>query len=75
METIVNGIQFGLAALLTITILLQNKGADAGSIFGGGGGDGNVYTTRRGLERMLFISTIVLSILFMGLAIVNILFI
>jgi preprotein translocase subunit SecG len=50
-----------VAVLLTVSILLQNKGTGLSNIFGG---SGNVYQTKRGLEKKLFITTIVLSILF-----------
>lgn len=53
------------AALLTLTILLQAKGAGLGAVFGG---EGNVYRTKRGAERVLFVSTIVLGVLFAGAA-------
>lgn len=74
MDTILNISQIIIAALLITFVLLQNRGSSAGSIFGGGGGgEGNAYTTKRGAERFLFIATIVLSILFMSVALLNIL--
>ena len=54
--------QLLIAVLLILAILLQNKGAGLSDIFGGGGG--SVFQTKRGLEKKLFISTIVLSIIF-----------
>ena len=45
--------------------MLQSKGAGLSAVFGG---EGNVYTVRRGAERLLFIGTIVLSVLLFGLA-------
>jgi len=56
-------------ALITV-ILLQQKGAGAGSMFGGGG-SGNVFSTKRGIEKTLFQATIVLAALFFGLALAN----
>ncbi|MDP2789616.1 MAG: preprotein translocase subunit SecG [bacterium] len=56
------------AVLLTIAILLQAKGAGLGAVFGG---EGNVYRTKRGAERVLFFSTIVLGVLFAGAALVT----
>ena len=53
--------QIVVAVLLMVAILLQNRGAGLGGIFGGGGG---VYLTKRGLEKKLYIATIVLAILF-----------
>ncbi len=54
------------AVLLTIGIMMQSKGAGLGAVFGG---EGNVYQTKRGAERVLFIATIILAILFAGAAI------
>jgi preprotein translocase subunit SecG len=54
--------QVVIAVLLMVAILLQNRGAGLGGVFGGGGG--GVYLTKRGLEKKLFVATIVLSIIF-----------
>ncbi|MFH1598573.1 MAG: preprotein translocase subunit SecG [Patescibacteria group bacterium] len=64
--------QIIVSALLITMIVLQNKGASIGGLFGGGG-EGNVYRTKRGAEKILSISTVVLAIIFMGLGLVNIL--
>ncbi len=56
------------AVLLVISILLQQQGSGLGSAFGG---EGNVFRTRRGVERILFISTIVFAILFFGASIAS----
>ncbi|MBI1957413.1 MAG: preprotein translocase subunit SecG [Candidatus Niyogibacteria bacterium] len=58
-----------IAILLVITILLQQKGGGMGSIFGGG--EATFYRTKRGLERGLFIATIVLGIAFVVLAVLS----
>jgi preprotein translocase subunit SecG len=55
--------------LLIIVILLQNRGAGLGSAFGGSGG---VYLVKRGLEKKLFIATIVISVIFFSLSILGI---
>jgi len=60
-----------VSVLLIILILLQQRSADSGGLFGGGGGDGGFYQRRRGLERILFIATIVTSALFIALAILG----
>lgn len=60
--------QFVISLLLVVAILLQNRGAGLGGIFGG---EGNVYRTKRGVEKGLYIATIVLAIAFLGLAIWN----
>ncbi|MDX1535631.1 MAG: preprotein translocase subunit SecG [Candidatus Spechtbacterales bacterium] len=57
--------QIILSASLIVTILLQKRGAGLGGAFGGGG---NVYYQKRGAEKILYNSTIVLSILFVGVA-------
>lgn len=54
-----------IAVLLMVAILLQNRGAGLGSAFGGSGG---VYLTKRGLEKKLFILTIILATLFLLLS-------
>ena len=48
-----------VSILLIVAILLQNRGTGLGSAFGGSGG---VYLTKRGLEKKLFIATIVLAV-------------
>lgn len=57
-----------ISVLLTTSILLQQRGSGLGVAFGG---DGNVFRTKRGLEKGLFYVTIALSCLFFGLAILN----
>ncbi len=54
-------IQMALAILLIISILLQQRGTGLSGVFGG---EGAVYRTRRGVERTIFIATIVLAVLF-----------
>jgi len=68
---ILNIIQICLALILIIVILVQNKGTGLGAAFGG---EGNIYRTKRGLEKSLHISTIVLSVLFLVTAFLNVLF-
>ena len=50
-------VSIGLIAL----ILLQSSQGGLGSAFGGG----DTYRTKRGAERMIFIATIVIAILFL----------
>lgn len=62
-------IQAIVSILLIISILFQSKGSGLGAVFGGGE---NIYQTKRGIEKFLFIFTIVFSVLFLGLGITNI---
>ena len=50
-----------LGAFLVALVLLQNRGAGLGSAWGGGG---ELYITRRGMEKMLFKLTILVAALF-----------
>lgn len=53
-----------VSAFLTILlILLQQRGASLGAGFGS---SGELYTTRRGLEKSMFVATIVTSVVFVG---------
>ncbi len=64
-------IQVVLAILLTTAILLQARGANVGLAFGG---DGSFYRTRRGIEKKLHITTVILAVAFFGTALANSLF-
>lgn len=68
-NTILNIVQVVLAVALVVAILMQARGAGAGALFGGG--EGNVYRTKRGIEKKLFQATIVGAILFFGVSLVN----
>ncbi len=57
--------QIVVAIVLMLAILMQNRGTGLGSAFGGSGG---VYLTKRGLEKKLFIATIVLAAIFILLS-------
>ncbi len=51
-----------ISAFLTIAlILLQQRGASLGAGFGS---SGELYTTRRGLEKSMFVTTIITSVVF-----------
>lgn len=65
-------LQIILAIMLTGAILLQQRGSGLGSAFGG---EGNVYRSMRGFEKILFIATIVIAILFAISAILTVFFI
>lgn len=55
-------IQITLSVVLVILVLLQPTDADAGGSFGGGGTA--TWHTRRGGEKVIYLSTIVVAILF-----------
>jgi protein translocase SecG subunit len=59
--------QIAISVLLVILILLQERSAGLSGIFGGEGG--GFYQTRRGLEKTIFASTIILAVVFVALAI------
>lgn len=67
-EIIYNTVQLILAVLLIITILLQQKGAGLGGVFGG---SGNIYSTKRGLDKILFHATIVLAVIFFAVSLLR----
>lgn len=50
------------AILVILSILLQQRGASLGAGFGG---SGELYTTRRGVDKSLFDVTIILSVIFL----------
>ncbi len=56
-------LQIILSIILIVAILLQQSNAGVGGALGGGDGDG-LYHTRRGFEKFIFITTIVVGILF-----------
>jgi preprotein translocase subunit SecG len=56
-----------VAAGLILSVILQSKGAGLGGLTGADAS--SVFTARRGIERVLFWVTIILSILFFALAI------
>ncbi|MBI4598649.1 preprotein translocase subunit SecG [Candidatus Uhrbacteria bacterium] len=70
LDTLLNAAQIILGALLIGGILLQARGTGLGMAFGG---EGNVYRTKRGVEKRLFQATIAVAILFFGVALANVL--
>ncbi len=66
---------FDIALIITsialiASVILQSKGAGLGGLTGGD--TGGIFTARRGIEKVLFRVTIVLSILFFILAVVSV---
>lgn len=62
-------LQLIFAVGLVVAILLQSQGAGLGNIFGGGG---ESYRSKRGVERILFLTTIGLAIGFILTSIASI---
>jgi preprotein translocase subunit SecG len=56
-------------ALIGIIILQSRQSGGAGGVFGGAGGA--VHRKRRGVERTIFLLTIILSLVFFIIAIAN----
>ena len=69
MTTTLNVLQIILAILLMLSVLLQQRGAGLGAGFGG---DSAVFTTKRGAEKVLYNTTIVIGILFFGLSLLRV---
>lgn len=67
-ETVFNIIQLVLATFLTLLILLQQKGTGLSGVFGG---SSNVYSTKRGVDKILHYTTIVTAIIFFGIALLR----
>jgi preprotein translocase subunit SecG len=63
LSSILPYIEIVLAVLLVVAILLQQSDASAGGAFGGDSFS-SAHRTRRGFDRTLFISTIVIAVLF-----------
>lgn len=64
-------LQLIISVVLIVLILLQERSAGLSGIFGGEGG---FYQTRRGLEKIIFRSTIILAALFIVIAIIQLVF-
>lgn len=62
-------VQILLAVLMTVAILLQRSDAISGGIFGGTESV-STWHTRRGADKVLFISTVVIAALFIASSLV-----
>jgi len=63
MENTIDIINIVSAILMILGILLQTRGASLGA---GAGASGELFITRRGLEKNLYDTTIVLAVIFVG---------
>jgi preprotein translocase subunit SecG len=62
--------QIVVCAILVVSILLQNRAEGLGKMFGGGG---EVFRTKRGLEKFLYYATIflIVVVVFLSLALLK----
>jgi preprotein translocase subunit SecG len=61
MDSFLQVVTVGSAILMIVAILLQQRGASLGAGFGA---SGELYTTRRGLDKNLFEVTIIIAVIF-----------
>jgi protein translocase SecG subunit len=61
-------IQIVISILLIAAILLQGRGAGLSNIFGGASA---IHQTKRGMDKFLHYTSIVLGVLFLGFAVLN----
>ena len=61
--------QIIVSILLIVAILLQQRSGGLSPVLGG---EGTIYRSRRGIEKSIFIGTIILSVLFLAIAGLNI---
>lgn len=71
MKEILPFLQIIISVFLVIVVLLQQGGAAMGAAFGQGGEE--FHSEKRGVEKSLYISTIVLGVVFIALALLNVL--
>ncbi|MEK7549056.1 MAG: preprotein translocase subunit SecG [Patescibacteria group bacterium] len=64
-------IQIIVAVALIILILLQERSTGLSSVFGGS--EEGSYFVRRGMERLIFLATIVLAVILVGLSLTSLL--
>lgn len=69
MKTILNISEILTAILLVVFILLQRSGGGLSSVFGG---SESTYHTKRGFEKGFLWATIILAIIFIGIAVFRI---
>ncbi len=68
---ILNIIQLVLSILLISIILIQSRNGGLGSVFGG---NDNIQTTRRGVEKKMHYTTIAIAVAFFATSLINVLF-
>ncbi|HLD61130.1 MAG TPA: preprotein translocase subunit SecG [Patescibacteria group bacterium] len=67
-ENIYNIVQLVLSLILITIILLQQKGSGLSGVFGG---SSNIYSTKRGIDKILHFATIAITAIFFSFALVR----
>lgn len=67
-------IQIILSVVLVALIVIQQTGAQIGGAFGGNDNMSSAFHTRRGLEKGLFIATIIIGIIFVASTLINLIY-
>jgi preprotein translocase subunit SecG len=67
--SLISFIQIAVSVLLIGVILVQERSSGAGGLFGGG--EGTFYQARRGVEKTIFIATLVLLGIFAAVSLLN----
>jgi len=68
MKNIILIVNIVLSVVIVVLILIQGKGAGLGSAWGGGG---ELYQTRRGIEKITLRLTVILIFIFFLISIFN----
>ena len=71
MKDIVSILQVVVACIIVVLVVLQERGSGMGETFGESGG--GFSSQRRGIEKGIFVATIVTLVLFIALSLANIL--
>jgi len=69
LKTILSVLQIFVPILLIVGILLQQRGTALGSAFGGEGG--GFHAKRRGMDKKIFITSLILGTLFIIVSFLN----
>lgn len=67
LKLVINIAQIVVSIFLIISILLQARGTGLGAAFGG---EGMIFRTKRGIEKILHISSVILAAIFLILSLV-----
>jgi preprotein translocase subunit SecG len=70
MRTVIEVALVVVSVLLTTAVLMQKRGTGLGGVFGG---EGSVYLTKRGAEKVIYIATIILAVAFVALSLAELL--